>query len=308
MHINLPSGCVVDARKITGVELIGLAERAEHQTGNSVATLLAQTWKETVQAGPYERLTKGGIVDGAIRQGALNWDGCLKGDLTVGLLKLRVMSVACGGIYEFPVQCEGPSCGKRYNWRINLDTQFLPKNTRLLPEESAKQFAIENRFSDVVTDAQGKSWDIAYRLQTPADDGPLADLLTKLGRTKVTPVERISSQLIDILGFAPKLRVEGKLPLAVMQVFISRLEADELELLNARMDEADCGVDMAFAARCKHCGHRTEMELPFGRTFFRQPREVLLEQGKLRASRRGPQPDKEAEEVPLDESSTSKPS
>lgn len=275
MIINLPSRAVIDARKIAGSELIALAERAEAGGGDVLGPVILSCWQRTIDPGPYANV---------LGPNGKPTVPLLLGDILGGLLELRIASVPYGRMYEFYVRCD--QCTERFTHRIDLVADIMPKRVLPLPQDSLATLVSGGTFHDAITDVQGKRHELTYRLQTVADAAPLRELLRSLNRRRPSPVEALAVRIDSIDGVTPvaKEAKDGKKPTVdfkQIQRFLSKCEIDELDLLQARMDAVDCGIDNTIGARCRECNWLQDVDLPFGRTFFRQPRTLLEEMGAL---------------------------
>lgn len=258
MQLDLPSGLVLEARKIEGHELVALAQRAETSEGSDLTDILKGCFKGIIDPGSYR-----GLVAGAAQP---DWKRVLKGDVFAALFHLRRASVPDGDEYTFAVKCE--ECARRYEWSVYSLSKDLP--VRPLPETSKAALA-EGRFLEAKT-LSGVN--LMFRLMTPADDEPAKRLMRTLKRKSMCPVEILASRAASIDGIPGAERDINK-----RWNFFKGLPLDEILDLLEQFDAAECGIDMEIRTRCHGvdgCGWEQDIVLPLRRTFF-SPRKKVVE-------------------------------
>lgn len=260
MLLDLPSGLQVEARRMSAIEAIDMAEKAKSSkaSGNAIARLLSSCTEHVVSAGPYPW-----VDDGAT---GLDWMGALAGDLIVGLMQLRSGSMRVKDRYVFREECA--ACEEPYLWSVPL--YKLP--IRKLSESSAD--VIRNaagKFSVTIDRVDGKGKISAtFVLPTSKDDEPMRQLFRQLNRRKSTVVEQLAQVIRTVDGGAA-------MSIKQRHEWVKTLDLDDVNELLAKVRDADCGVDTRIYTRCPECGRSKPCDLPFGESFFNPQEGERLE-------------------------------
>lgn len=244
--LPLPSGLVGDVRKIKGVEIANIAESADGggPADGGFSSLLSGCWVETLDAGPYSFVAPGTTKP--------DWSRILKGDLLVGIVHLRQISLTDGDEFDFDAHCE--ECRKKIPWTVKLSE--LPMKT--LPEASAEKVKAGVSFETIVA---GRT--LKYQLQTLAQEEPVLKLMKQMSRKRATIVDILLGQTTFVEGVKPDLRARWS--------FLSQLSMGELFDLQSEMAANDCGLDTSINVQCQNrdCLWEQAVHLPLlNRRFF----------------------------------------
>lgn len=264
MRCELPSGLVLEVRKMKGSEMVALAENAAGAgASNPFGSILGPCAIDVLEAGPYPHLTPGAGKPH-------NWDRIMKGDLLAGVLFLRRVSMEEGDQYDFSLRCE--ECEEPINWTLALSK--LPVR-RLSDVAFAKHKAGEPMEVRLSTEShparEDGSGGILCRFLPgiPKQEEEVRDLNKKERppRRKVTDVDLLAAQTVSIGDMSdPKNLITAGF---ARRQFFSSLSWGEVLMARRLYDEHDCGIDTALDVVCQACGWRQTTTVPFGRTLFR---------------------------------------
>lgn len=251
---ELPSGLTGDVRKITGAEISAIAEQADGQgdADGGFSNLLNGCWTSTISKGPYPNVVVGDAKP--------DWKRILKGDVIVGVVELRRISLSDGDDFEFDVACE--ECRKKIQWSKKLSELPL----RRLSSDSQAIIASQKYFEIDILKG-GQKHRASFQLQTIAQEEPIARLMKQTKRTVATVVDVLCGQIVGIAGVKPDIKARWR--------FLSELSWGELHDLRSEMDLFDCGIDTEIEIKCQNrlCGWEQTVNIPLlGRRFFSQRR------------------------------------
>jgi len=258
MRIVCPSGFTGQARKLRGAELQAIADRLEEDSsiqdgGSTIAPLLSGVWLETTDPGPYTFMT-------ASENTTPDWLRMVKADVIGALFQVRVGSFRDGHLYTFSTQC--PACKKRYECDIDLEKSILGTAT---PMPEAAIDALKTGTPLVAKLADGRA--VKFRLTTMLDETEHAKIKKQLVRRKERAND--SSNIIDQVAMMV-VSVEGMNVLDPLRAWMwaRDLDLDDLFGLVDQIDAQSGGYDTMVDARCPHCKHLQEIDLPLGRSFL----------------------------------------
>ncbi len=254
MRCELPSGLVLEVRKMKGSELVTLAENASGTgASNPFGAILGPCTLDTLDPGPYRHLTAGG---GKPSQ----WDRIMKGDLLAGVLFLRRISMEDGDLYDFNLRCA--ECEDPIPWTLRLSK--LP--VRPFPPDS---FARYKEGEPMIAKVKHEGVEHVCRFWpgTVKQEDEVRDLNKTQRRRRVTDLDLLAAQTVSIGDPAdPKSMIVS--PLGRRQWF-EDLSVGEVLEARRLYDEQDCGIDTALDVVCPGCGWRQTTAVPFGRELFR---------------------------------------
>jgi phage FluMu protein Com len=258
MRIVCPSGFSGQARKLRGSELQTMADRIEEDStisdgGTTIAPLLSGVWLETTDPGPYSFMTASDTT-------TPDWLRMVKADVIGALFQVRVGSFRDGHLYTFTTQC--PACKKRYDCDIDMQKVILDK-ANPIPETTLEALKSGAALSAKLVDGRA----VKFRLTTMGDDIAHAKIRKQLVRRKERAND--TTNIIDQLAMMI-VSVEGLTQLDPIRAWkwARDLELDDLYSLIDQFDAQSGGYDTMIDARCPHCKHLQEIDLPLGRSFL----------------------------------------
>lgn len=260
--VQCPSGLELLAHPIGGEELITIIDRAKPGADafDSITAVLASCFEQVIEPGPYRFLEPESTARPSFAR-------VLQGDILVAILRLRIASFPkLKGLYEFDFPCSYSECGHLTPWE--LDLAELLGNEKLYRSLSPDAFMRVHEgtpFSYKTSDGQT----IYYQLDTPSLAKPLRDLMTRERRKKTTDVEQVARQLVRVDGLRTQKTNEPVTDLRGLWQWAKRQTAGTLDEVLEAYEASDCGVDTEIRVRCEECGKEQDINLPFGKTFFR---------------------------------------
>lgn len=257
MRIVFPSGFCGEARKLRGHEIQAVADRIEEDAtiadgSSTIAPLLAGVWLGTTDPGPYSFVTAG--------ETSPEWSRLLKADVIGALFQVRVGSFRDGHIYQFPAQC--PACKKRYDCDVDIKAVILDK-MKPVPEATCEAIRKGEALTAHLSDGRA----VKFRMTTMADDMPAAKLRKQLvragvrGNDSMTIVDHVAMMVVSVEG-------QNHMDPKRVWLWARELDLDELYGLTDQFDAQTGGYDTVINAKCPHCKHIQELDLPLGRTFL----------------------------------------
>lgn len=232
-NVQCPSGFSGLVRGLKGREFKILSNKKEAKSGVAFDRILGACWTETTEQGPYAFPEK------------VKWDDVLICDRFLTLIRIRLATYP-GEDYPITSYCERPDCGEKIEWDVPLEK--LP--VKMLPDESLKIFAEDNRFK---VKFGGKN--VFFKLSTGKDEKKAQRFLQKQDpdllaaiRTRIVEVEGMDrldiTEFLEDCGFA------------------------DLRQLLEKFEEVDGGVETDITIQCTHCDAEQVIALPFDEEFF----------------------------------------
>ena len=245
-RVTLPSGLAGTVRGFKAKEASLLADAKTVKDGTGLEQVTAACWLATEDAGPY-KLTP---------QGSPPWDEVLVGDRMVALVEIRIATY--GSAYAFKTQCQGDSCGRLFDWALDLrkDVTLKPYPAATLEALAAGKTTLPLRLPD------GRAAQV--RLMRGVDERAVAALRKKYKQQKGEP---------PAVSFALHMRVtevegiDGNDKLA----YFDDMDMGAVRDVLIALDAVDGGIDTDVEVRCGECGAYQTIQLPFGREFFMPP-------------------------------------
>jgi len=203
-----------------------------------------------VDPGPYTFLEVGDKPD---------WKRMAKGDRFGSMIDLRCLSYKDGHLYEAELRCPSSTCGKKFGWEVNLETELIRQD---MPDESLEKIKNGQPF---VVEIAGKK--ISYTIAYGKTEETFDALSAQYPDRDMSSAFR--SRIVDIEGVAPrdymdwldgnngdeKCKYQG-------------LSSEEAEDLRDAFDVIDGGIDTSMEAECPHCRGWFDFSLPFSGIFL----------------------------------------
>jgi len=255
-NVNLPSGAVIEMRKLTLREENFIASQARSRRAAQEQTLVDVVSRCTVgfvDPGPYQWAEEGGKVD---------WNEMLSGDWFGAMIELRKFSYREGAQYEIQVKCPSRACNNRFGWKVDLDNDLFVKT---LPEESAEALR-EGRPLTMEVDGRKVEFNLSFVKDAAAQEKwekryPEREMAC-LFRTRIKSVEGVDGK--DILMWLDGLDRNGR-----ESTKFEGLCSDDVDDIKAMFERVDCGVDTEVEVECTRsaCREFFTIDLPFDRIF-----------------------------------------
>lgn len=249
----LPTKTQIEFRQIMLAEENIIATTRQSRKGNMEEALdevMTRCAVRIIDPGPYSFLEIGGKPD---------WKKMAKGDRFASMIDLRCLSYKDGHLYEAELRCPSTTCGKKFGWEINLETDLIRQDT---PDESLEK--IKNGEPFYVEIAGHKiSYTIAYgkteeTFDTLTHQYPDRDMSSAF-RSRIVDIEGIAPRdfmdWLDGNNGDPKCKYPG-------------LSSEEAEDLREAFDVIDGGIDTSMEAECPHCRGWFDFSLPFSGIFL----------------------------------------
>jgi len=203
-----------------------------------------------VDPGPYTFLEVGDKPD---------WKRMAKGDRFGSMIDLRCLSYKDGHLYEAELRCPSSTCGKKFGWEVNLETELIRQD---MPDESLEKIKNGQPF---VVEIAGKK--ISYTIAYGKTEETFDALSAQYPDRDMSSAFR--SRIVDIEGVAPRDYMDWldgnngdekcKYP---------GLSSEEAEDLRDAFDVIDGGIDTSMEAECPHCRGWFDFSLPFSGIFL----------------------------------------
>lgn len=207
------------------------------KSGRLLSEWCRRCWLETTNPGPY-------TFDKEI-----DWSNLIQGDVFWTFLQIRMLTY--GNVYEFVEPCT--HCNKAIKWSFDLSTLSL----KMLPEQSRFSFTANLPLETQLEDGRK----VQFRLLLGKDDAKIQQLQDsrKLPRRYAATAQRLVS-----VENVPN-------DYWALVNFVEELDDGEAQLLEEKMELADCGVDTDIDVLCMNCGMDQVVVLPFQVGLFRRP-------------------------------------
>lgn len=271
--LTLPSGLVVEARGLKVKEENLLADRKAQRDPTLWDRLLAAVVERVVEVPDH--------LEGIDPDEPLRPERMLTGDRMALLYYVRRLTY--GDMMDFDWPCR--HCGTSNPWTIDL--ALLP--IKALPEASKDALRDGGAFRVTLPDSGD---DVAFRLTTGRDEARLARKRKKTRATTALSTQLMLQRVIEINGASPTRAV------------IDEWGSADADWLREQWDAVDCGVDTTIDVTCA-CGVESELDVPFGPSFFKRPTTMRRTLGLTPGSNATSCPGSEPETTPAPSSPAS---
>jgi hypothetical protein len=237
-EITCPSGLKGEIRKLKVKDEAMFTDPRLIKSGRIISELCKRCWEKTLDIGPYD-----------FPDGNVDWNQVLQGDAYWMFMQIRKASY--GELYEFSDQCR--NCRSRVEWSVNLDTDLVMKK---LPEASEEAFKAGLPMETTLEDGRA----VHFRLLLMNDNQAISNL--KETRKLPWRYAAVAQRLLSVEGV-------GDTKFELIR-FMEDLDAGEADLLEEKVEAADCGVDTDITITCDKCFYDQVITLPFEASFFRR--------------------------------------
>jgi len=204
------------------------------------------------------RMVKSGqALDGVFQnciKSDINSEDLLSSDRVYLMLWLR--SVSYGNEYKFDLTCPNDSCGKRFEYMVDLTNHPI---TEMENPDISEPFKFHLPLM---------GYDVYFRLPRGKDEIEMIKMQNEpkgLNDSDETIVRRMSSVIFEI-----KDPESGEsIPKNQIEEFVNSMVAGDASLFRDEMVKLDAGVEDIKGITCPHCGHEFDSPIPVTENFFR---------------------------------------
>lgn len=191
------------------------------------------------------------------------FDNCIKSDIRSGdllssdrvFLMLWLRSISYGNLYKFNLTCQNSSCGKRFEYEVDLSEH---------PIKEIEDPDVKEPFEITLPIMKYKVW---VRLPRGKDEIEIIKMQNKpkkINDTDESIVQRLSSVIQKIED------PDGnEVPADQYQAFVESLVGRDASAIRNALDRNDAGVEDIKGIQCPHCDFEFDTPIPITENFFR---------------------------------------
>lgn len=191
------------------------------------------------------------------------FDNCIKSDINSQdllssdrvFLMLWLRSISYGNLYKFNLTCQNPSCGKRFEYEVDLSEH---------PIHEIEDPNVKEPFEVTLPIMKYRVW---VRLPRGKDEIEIIKMQNKpkkVNDTDESIVQRLSSVIQKVED------PDGnEVPADQYQAFVESLVGRDASTIRNALDRNDAGVEDIKGIQCPHCDFEFDTPIPITENFFR---------------------------------------
>lgn len=170
-------------------------------------------------------------------------------------LMLWLRSISYGNLYKFNLTCQNPSCGRRFEYEVDLS------------EHPINEIENPNISEPIEVELPVMKYKVWFRLPRGKDEIEIIKMQNKpkkVDDTDESVVQRLSSVLMKVED--PN---GNEVPANQYQAFVESLVGRDASAIRNALDRNDAGVEDIKGIQCPHCDFEFDTPIPITENFFR---------------------------------------